>query len=83
VRGFEEDVVASTVADRVWDRLRGRGADTVFGYVGDRINRLFEGTFDPPDAVVHLDPRTPGNSLALREDAVERYCIRALEATRR
>ncbi len=44
---------------------------------------LFDGTLDPTGGPTRPDPRAAGHSLTLRADAVDRYRIRTLEATRR
>jgi L-alanine-DL-glutamate epimerase-like enolase superfamily enzyme len=48
-----------------------------------RIERLlFDGTLDPTGGALRPDTRVAGHGLTLREDAVESYRIRTLEATR-
>jgi L-alanine-DL-glutamate epimerase-like enolase superfamily enzyme len=49
-----------------------------------RIERLlFDGTLDPTGGTIRPDPRAAGHGLTLRQDAIERYRVRTLEATRR
>jgi L-alanine-DL-glutamate epimerase-like enolase superfamily enzyme len=41
-----------------------------------RIEELFfDGTLDPSDGILRLDPTAPGNGLTLRADAAEPYRI--------
>ena len=44
---------------------------------------FFDGTLDPTGGAVRPDPRAAGHGLTLREDVVERYRVRTVEATRR
>ena len=48
-----------------------------------RIERLlFDGTLDPAGGVIRPDPQAAGHGLSLRHDAVERFRVGTLEATR-
>jgi choline dehydrogenase-like flavoprotein len=63
--GIEEDVVASTVADQVLERLRAWDVDTVFGYAGDGVNGLLadgsvcptQGSANPALTIMALSSR--------------------------
>ena len=43
---------------------------------------LFDGTLDPAGGVIRPDPQAAGHGLSLRHDAVERFRVGTLEATR-
>jgi hypothetical protein len=90
-RDIEEDMVASMCcapvvrapSSAVWatyaEVTLGVGATAS----GQGALRLFDATFGTTGGVVGSDRRTPGNGATLRDDAVERYRVRTVEAIRR